>query len=80
MRMIPSLVLVFGAAFAWLGVTVFVILRLRRRRNGSTLVASASAPTERAGGHSPHRPWRRVRPVTGQTPARRRLRLRKIRS
>jgi hypothetical protein len=77
MDTIPAMVLVFGAAFAWVGLTVVVLLRLRRRRHGSSLVASA--PVDPGRNH-PHRTWRRVRPVTGQTPPRRRrLSLRKVR-
>ena len=76
MDTVPTVLLVFAAAFAWIGLTVFVTLRLSRRRNGSTLVASA--PVEEHSSRS-HMPWRRVRPVTGQTPVRRRLRLRKVR-
>jgi hypothetical protein len=75
MDTVPTVLLVFVAAFAWIGLTVFVILRLRRRRNGSTLVASA--PAEQ---HSrSHMPWRHVRPVTGQAPVRRRPGMRKVR-
>lgn len=76
MDTVPTVLLVFAAAFAWIGLTVFVILRLRRRHNGSTLVASAPAEPHKSRSHVS---WRRVRPVAGQTPLRRRLRLRKVR-
>jgi hypothetical protein len=50
---LPAVLLVIGAAFAWIGLTASVALHLRRRRNGSTLVASAT-------GEIGHRvkPWR----------------------
>ncbi|WP_152683823.1 hypothetical protein [Pseudarthrobacter siccitolerans] len=77
MDTIPAVLLVLAAAIAWLGLTVFVLLRLRRRRRGSSVVASA--PESADGGHV-HRPWRRVRRPTGSTPAgRRRLSVRKVR-
>ncbi|WP_146069248.1 hypothetical protein [Arthrobacter sp. ZGTC412] len=78
MDAIPLLILVFGAAFAWIGLMIFVALRLRRRRNGSSLVASAPSPAE-ATSRREHRVWRRGRPVTGQIPRRRSMRLRKVR-
>ncbi|MET4145981.1 hypothetical protein [Arthrobacter sp. UYCo732] len=41
MDTVSSLVLIVGAAFDWIDLTVFVLVRLRRRRrrNGSSLVA-----------------------------------------
>lgn len=67
MDAIPSLVLVFGVAFVWLGLTVIVLLRLRRRR-GSSLVATAAPPAGRAGTHS-RKHWRLAHPLTGSAPA-----------
>ncbi|WP_066287008.1 hypothetical protein [Arthrobacter sp. B6] len=77
MDAIPAVILVFGVAFVWIGLTVFIVLRLRRHRNGSSLVASAPPPAE--ADRRPHRPWRRVRPLTGATLRQRRLRPRKVR-
>jgi hypothetical protein len=49
---LPAVLLVIGAAFAWMGLTAFAALHLRRRRNGSTRVASAT------GGMDHHvKPW-----------------------
>lgn len=42
MDTLPAVLLVIGAAFAWIGLTAFVVLHLRRRRNGSTRIASAT--------------------------------------
>lgn len=53
MDTLPAVLLVIGAAFAWVGLTAIVVLHLRRRRNGSTLVASAAGGV----GHRV-RPWR----------------------
>lgn len=73
-----SVALIFVAAFAWIGLTLLVLLTLRRRRKGSSVVAAAPRPHSIS--YRPHRPWRRVRSVTNQSPLpRRRLRLRRIR-
>ncbi|WP_258804880.1 hypothetical protein [Pseudarthrobacter sp. NS4] len=78
MDTIPAVFLVFGAAFAWLGLTFFVIHHFRRRR-GSSLVATAP-PAPDSDDNRRHRPWRRVRPLAGRAPARRRrLSVRKVR-
>ena len=76
MDAIPSLVLVFGVAFVWLGLTVFFLLRLRRRRRGSSLVAtaapasaSASAPAAGPAGSHARKHWRLAHPITGSAPA-----------
>ncbi|MET1087361.1 MAG: hypothetical protein ABWY04_09620 [Arthrobacter sp.] len=77
MDTIPAVLLILGTAIAWLGLTVFVLLRLRHRRSGSSVVASA--PDSVGGGHT-HKPWRRARRSTGKTPAgRRRPGVRKVR-
>jgi hypothetical protein len=79
MDAIPAVILILGVAVAWLGLAVFLLLRLRRRRSGSSLVASAPPPAD-PDTNQRHRPWRRLRPVTGQAPARRRrLSVRKVR-
>ncbi|VXB81985.1 hypothetical protein ARTHRO9AX_190213 [Arthrobacter sp. 9AX] len=79
MDAIPALALIFGAAFAWLGLTIFVILRLRRRRSGSSVVASAPPPAD-PDGHYLYRPTRRVRAASGRARTReRRLHARKAR-
>ncbi|WP_258802360.1 hypothetical protein [Pseudarthrobacter sp. NS4] len=52
MDTLPAVLLVIGAAFGWIGLTGIVVLHLRRRRNGSTLVASAADEIEH-----PVRPW-----------------------
>ena len=82
MNAIPSLVLIFGAAFVWVGLTVFVLLRLRRRRRGSSLVATAAPPAVaaagRAGSH-PRKHWHRVHLVAGGAPAGRHRGIRKVR-
>jgi hypothetical protein len=78
MDTIPAMMLIFGAAFAWLGLTVFVLLRLRRRRHGSSLVASA--PDSLDGRSHGHRPWRRIRRATDRTSADgRKLSVRRVR-
>jgi len=52
METVSAVVLVIGAAIAWLGITGFVIIRFRRRRSGSTLIGSAPPSTGQAGrGH-----------------------------
>lgn len=74
MDKIPAIVLVIGAAIAWLGLAVAIILRIRRRRSGSSLVRS-EAPAEALA----YRHGRPRRIVIGHTPARhRRLRVRKM--
>jgi hypothetical protein len=79
MDTIPAMMLIFGAAFAWLGLTVFVLLRLRRRRHGSSLVASAASPDSKDRRHG-HRPWRRIRRATDRTSANgRKLSVRRVR-
>ena len=78
MDTITGVALIIGAALAWMGMTVFVLLRLRRRRKGSTLVASAPPPEDSGSLH--YRPWLRVRPATTRVSLRRhRMRLRKVR-
>lgn len=84
MDAIPSLVLVFGVAFVWLGLTVFFLLRLRRRRRGSSLVAtaapaSASAPAAGPAGSHARKHWRLAHPITGGVPAGRHRGIRKLR-
>ena len=74
MDALPAVLLVIGAAFAWIGLTSTVVVHLRRRRNGSTLVAPAT------GGMGHHvRPWRARlhRNRAGARP--RRVRLRRTR-
>jgi hypothetical protein len=72
-----SVVLIFVAAFAWIGLTLLVVLEMRRRRRGSSRVASALPPPHpTSDSDRPHRAWRRARPVTNQAPSRRRRRLR----
>ena len=79
MDTITGVALIMGAALAWMGMTVFVMLRLRRRRKGSTLVASAPPPAD-AGTGLHYRPLRRVRPATTRIPPRRhRMHLKKAR-
>lgn len=63
MDAILMVILIFGAAFAWMGLTAFVLLRLRRRRTGSSLIASAVPPPDRHGNQRRY-PRRSVRPVT----------------
>lgn len=76
MDTLPTVLLVIGAAFAWIGMTVTVALHLRRRRNGSTLVASASPGTDR-----PRlRPWRARLHRNHAAAHRRRVSLRRARS
>lgn len=53
MDTLPAVLLVIGTAFVWIGLTAIVVLHLRRRRNGSTLVASATE-----GMAHRVRPWR----------------------
>ena len=53
MDTLSAVLLVLGTAFAWIGLTAIVVVHIRRRRNGSTLVASAREGT----GHRV-RPWR----------------------
>ena len=79
MDTITGVALIIGAALAWMGMTVFVLLRLRRRRKGSTVVATAPPPADSGSLH--YRPWRRDRPPTTRIPPRRqhRLRLKKVR-
>ena len=82
MDAIPSLVLVFGVAFVWLGLTVIVLLRLRRRRRGSSLVATAapaSAPAAGPAGSHARKHWRLAHPITGGVPAGRHRGIRKLR-
>lgn len=82
MNAIPSLVLIFGVAFVWVGLTVFVLLRLRRRRRGSSLVATAAPPAVAAvggAGSHPRKHWHRVHPVPGGAPAGRHRGIRKVR-
>jgi hypothetical protein len=70
-----ALALVFVAAFTWIGLTIIVLQQLRRRRRGSSKVASA--PTHPVPVRDRrHRPWRRAQPLTGQAPTHRRLRVR----
>ncbi|TLM81205.1 hypothetical protein FDW83_17060 [Pseudarthrobacter sp. NamE2] len=79
MDTIPAMILIFGAALVWIGLTVFAVLRLRRRWNGSSLVASAPAKAA-TGPNRFHGPWRRQGRLTGQARRRhRRLRLRRVR-
>jgi hypothetical protein len=78
MDMIPAVFLIFGVAFAWIGLTGFVILRLRRRRRGSSLLASATPPDELNSSRT-HKLLRGVRSATGRTRTRRRLSIRKVR-
>ncbi|MDR6415798.1 hypothetical protein [Pseudarthrobacter sulfonivorans] len=82
METIPAVFLVIGVAFAWLGITVFVIMRFRRRRSGSTLVGSAAPPSDHAGKRR-GRTQRRVRAVagnsTGTSTRRLSLKVRKVR-
>jgi len=74
-----SVALIFVAAFVWIGLTLLVLLTLRRRRKGSSVIATAPPPREPVS-YRPHRPWRRLRSATGQSPApRRRLRLPRLR-
>ncbi|MEW1812537.1 hypothetical protein AB0284_17755 [Pseudarthrobacter phenanthrenivorans] len=74
-----TVALIFVAAFVWIGLTLIVLLTLRRRRKGSSVVASAP-PLPDPTSSRPHRPWRRVPSVTGQSPVpRRRLRLQRVR-
>lgn len=81
MDTIPAVFLVIGAAFAWLGVTLVVILRTRHRRSGSRPVHPPH-PTDQAHHRAGIR-WRRLRRIADQntgTPSRRRgLRVRKVR-
>lgn len=82
MNAIPSLVLIFGAALVWVGLTVFVLLRLRRRRRGSSLVATAAPPAVAAAagaGNHTRKHWHRVHPVAGGAPAGRHRGIRKVR-
>ncbi|WP_411375550.1 hypothetical protein ACLH0K_03950 [Arthrobacter sp. MPF02] len=80
MDTIPAMILIFGAALVWIGLTVFAVLRLRRRWNGSSLVASAPGKAGPGTSRS-HGPWRRGGRLAGQVTRRRhrRLRLRKVR-
>ncbi|MEJ1179710.1 hypothetical protein ACFC25_17105 [Pseudarthrobacter sp. NPDC055928] len=82
MDTIPAVFLVIGAAFVWLGLTAIAMLRLRRRRSGSTLVRSATAPADQAPGR-PDRPMRRRHAIpdrnAGVPVRRRRLKVRKVR-
>lgn len=66
MDTLPAVLLVIAAAFAWIVLTASVVLHLRRRRNGSTLVASA------AGGIGHHARLGRARLHRNQTAARHR--------
>lgn len=79
MDTITGVALITGAAVAWMGMTVFVLLRLRRRRKGSTVVAAAPPPADSGSLHYRH--WRRDRLVTMRIPPRRhhRLHLKKVR-
>ncbi|WP_459790421.1 hypothetical protein [Arthrobacter sp. AD-310] len=78
METITAMILVFAAAFAWIGLTVYVLLHLRRRRNGSTLVATAPGHDGHVRGR-PQLPWRHHHPAANRTRARRKLHLRKVR-
>ncbi|WP_258805711.1 hypothetical protein [Pseudarthrobacter sp. NS4] len=75
MDKIPAAVLVIGAGIAWLGLAVVLILRLRRRRRGSSLVRSAGPSGATVS-------YRRIRPVgvrIGHMPERHRgLKARKV--
>lgn len=46
MDTIPTMIFVIVAAFAWLGLIVFAILHLRRRRSGSSAVVPSSVPVD----------------------------------
>lgn len=73
-----TVALIFVVAFVWVGLTLIVLLTLRRRRKGSSVVATAP-PSPELTSYRPHRPQRTIPPVTGQNPApRRRLRLQRI--
>jgi hypothetical protein len=71
MDTIPTMFFVIVAAFVWLGLIVFAILRLRRRRSGSSAVVPSSVPVDPNLG--------RLRMVRGRY-ARRRLIVRRERS
>lgn len=66
MDTLSAVLLVIRAAFAWIGLTASVVLHLRRRRNGSTLVASAEGMGLRARPGRPrfHRNQTAARPRT----------------
>lgn len=74
MSTVQAVTLIFVAAFAWIGLTLVALLEMRRRRRGSSRVASAPSPDPIS--YRAHRPWRGARPAISQTPVRRRLRLR----
>ena len=70
--------LIFVVAFVWIGLTLIVLLTLRHRRKGSSAVATAP-PSPGLTSYRPHKPWRRVTPVTGHNPVpRRRLRPQRV--
>lgn len=80
MDTIPALIMIFGAAFAWIVLTVFALRRLRRRRKGSSQLTSA-APRGDPNSAQRLKPWHRIRPAKGPTSARRRkFSVRKVRS
>lgn len=79
MNTIQAVVLILSAAFAWIGLTVVMLLKLRRRRKGSSVVASAPSPPGPTP-YRPRKPWRRTRPSASLAPAARRgLHVKKVR-
>jgi hypothetical protein len=73
MSTVQAVTLIFVVAFAWIGLALVVLLEMRRRRRGSSRVASAQPPDPIS--YRAHRPWRRTRPGTALPPARKRIRL-----
>lgn len=80
METIPALIMIFGAAFAWIVLTVFALRRLRRRKKAPPPSTSA-APRGDTNGANLTKPWHRIRPAKGPAFVRRRkLGARKVRN